>query len=668
MKAKKFTEIFTSLPPEAQQTLVETHLSGLLDQIPRDKSKKILAAASRLQNKYKSIPVLNLRQKRMQISSLFDDLSRDSKTSFIRERSNRDELLGEVVHSLTNWLNDIWSVVYEHNVNYSMAHTCLLFVADALTQLSDTASLGGCKCPLTNLPVEFTLKNKHGKVLKRYSFLGPRNIDRILLWIWRDLFVSLLAKGSERDKKKIPEFLEDIETIMGINALERLLYGGRQNVEDDDEEDDDYEDLDEDLDLDEDYEDEDDEDDHDDMDDDDASDDEYSEHCVCDFHASYWPDNINRARIPLREHVEQRLLTRFRVLPSVRIYDTLMSISQDGFLTQFRVNDILHDIAGDTPDNLVAALDIHIANGQQNAIAKLLKEHAYLLRPRDTVTLQCSVAMLEHSAHNSLSISILEKELDDSLRSIFAAVRSCFCYIDNETHKKELLDILKLRSNSVERQERTSAWIEQVASSSGNGPLHPMAFAAMMMGLPPLPGADDPEEIDLLGFVDLDQHDPDLDDLRDEYRPNLKSRFDGWVHLAQTMKGGPLILAKLYLKAIEMMPWLRGTDIVNEMINRLQERPSKLYVVDALTNLSAFAKVQRKKLNIARNEQARRAKAKAQAQAASTSTTEGAGTSSSVPDRSSAGTPPPPLIPLSPPTSPVIAHFPTVSGGLEDVD
>jgi len=81
--------------------------------------------------------------KRIQISSLFDELLRDSKTSFIKERSNRDELLAEVVHSLTNWLNDIWSVVYEHNINYIAAHTCLLFVADVLTQLSDNSSIGG---------------------------------------------------------------------------------------------------------------------------------------------------------------------------------------------------------------------------------------------------------------------------------------------------------------------------------------------------------------------------------------------------------------------------------------------------------------------------------------------------------------------------------------------
>ena len=62
------------------------------------------------------------------------------------------------------------------------------------------------------------------------SVLGPQNIDRVLLWIWRDLFVSLFSKGSKRDKDKVPEMLEDIETLLGVDGLERLLYGGEAGM------------------------------------------------------------------------------------------------------------------------------------------------------------------------------------------------------------------------------------------------------------------------------------------------------------------------------------------------------------------------------------------------------------------------------------------------------
>lgn len=78
-----------------------------------------------------------------------------------------------------------------------------------------------------NLPIHLELKDKGNKVLKRFSVVGPQNLDRILLWVWRDLFVSLLANGAEGDKKKIPTFLEDIETSLGVGALEKILYGGK---------------------------------------------------------------------------------------------------------------------------------------------------------------------------------------------------------------------------------------------------------------------------------------------------------------------------------------------------------------------------------------------------------------------------------------------------------
>jgi hypothetical protein len=75
---------------------------------------------------------------------LLNELTRDAKMSFIKERSNRDELLAEIIHSLVSWLNDIWSVVYENHVNFLLAHTCLLFVADALVQLAEVSILGQC--------------------------------------------------------------------------------------------------------------------------------------------------------------------------------------------------------------------------------------------------------------------------------------------------------------------------------------------------------------------------------------------------------------------------------------------------------------------------------------------------------------------------------------------
>ena len=78
-----------------------------------------------------------------------------------------------------------------------------------------------------NMPVNVTITNRSGKVVKDFSVLGPHGVERILLWIWRDLFVSLLARGANWDKKKAPQMIESIELALDWTALERMLYGGK---------------------------------------------------------------------------------------------------------------------------------------------------------------------------------------------------------------------------------------------------------------------------------------------------------------------------------------------------------------------------------------------------------------------------------------------------------
>jgi len=287
--------------------------------------------------------------------------------------------------------------------------------------------------------------------------------------------------------------------------------------------------------------------------------------CRCHFHARHWPVYINRARIQLRECVERRLTRIFETTPSLRLYNTLLSISHNVFQTESQLSKKLPEIAGSTPDNLVAALEINISLCDEEIVASLLNSHAYLLRPRDAATLQCAVSILEDSEYHSKCFSILEKELEDSMRAIYATVRSSFSHIEEESNKKELLEILKLPPKSSTRKDRLEQWSEQIISSST---INPMAMAAIMMGLPMFPGTDEGEDTDLLNYVDLDQNDAELDDLREEYQPNLKQRFDGWVQLAQGMAGGPALLAKLYVKVADLMPWLRSFDAATEMISR----------------------------------------------------------------------------------------------------
>lgn len=80
-----------------------------------------------------------------------------------------------------------------------------------------------------NLPIRVTIKDKHGETMTKLRVRGPQNVDKLLLWIWRDLALCMLAKGTKQDKERVSTIIEDLETIYGFPVLERLLRGGKKS-------------------------------------------------------------------------------------------------------------------------------------------------------------------------------------------------------------------------------------------------------------------------------------------------------------------------------------------------------------------------------------------------------------------------------------------------------
>ena len=78
--------------------------------------------------------------------------------------------------------------------------------------------------------IPITLKRKSGKIVKSWHVNGAHNLEEVLHFIWRDLFLSILATGTRRQVEQIPDMLEDIEDVLSWTALERLLYGGRKGT------------------------------------------------------------------------------------------------------------------------------------------------------------------------------------------------------------------------------------------------------------------------------------------------------------------------------------------------------------------------------------------------------------------------------------------------------
>ncbi|TFK53302.1 hypothetical protein OE88DRAFT_1696189 [Heliocybe sulcata] len=631
--SERFLRIYDSLPEDARRRLVEKHLVPLLNAVPPDRCKKSISAALRMQKRYDGIPVLDLKSKKEEVNALLDELERDTKRSFVKGRSIRDELLSEIVDSLTDWLNDIWIVVYEYKVNFEDAHRCLLFAAGVLDHLCNSRGMPSetCKCTFNNMYIHVRLKKRNGRTVKSFSLSGAATLDRVLLWIWRDLLLVMLASEDPRLTGVMPEMLTDIENVVGWQSVERILYGGREGLmpeeapDDSDEEENWLEDI----------------------------DDGSPERCTCSYHADHWPDRLNDQIIPLRQLVQDHLLSLFRITPSLELWNSLLTITTHFDSTKSQLQTHLASIATTSSSTFAAALAIHAVENNDESIVSMLDTHAHLLRPRDAPSYQSAVVSLSRNPlFQTRALQMLEKELLESARTVRAALHGSFSEIDKQANKDEFDNIMKLRHGTDARRERIELWVDAIVTP-GSQPAHPMAFAAMMIGLPLGAAMADADDADPLGYLDVDQGDPDLEDLREEFRPKLKDRFESWINTAGKVKGGNAILPKAYKEILGWMPFLRASDAIDEMIGRLADRPSKHHVCDGMDALAHFVKVQRKKL-------AAKADKQKKGSAASASPL----TSGSNPTSASAAEAAHPAVPPHAPPSP----FAPSTGGLNDVD
>ena len=74
--------------------------------------------------------------------------------------------------------------------------------------------------------ISVIIRQRSGRVVKSFHLTGIQIFDKILLWIWRDLFISFLSVASDHQRQRLPNMLREIEDALGWVALERLLVGG----------------------------------------------------------------------------------------------------------------------------------------------------------------------------------------------------------------------------------------------------------------------------------------------------------------------------------------------------------------------------------------------------------------------------------------------------------
>ncbi|KAK1221591.1 hypothetical protein PQX77_015604 [Marasmius sp. AFHP31] len=675
----RLRETFETLSVDAQKGFLEKELLEILSEEDCEKlSAKLnqgaIASTSGTSKKQPIItptPSLQFRTKRSEISQLLRSLRYPSPPS---ASPYKRELLDEVISSLTSWFEVIWQVVYECKAEFEEAHRCLLFAWGTLAEIKE-------------LDLDFGTIDRRGgsggKTIKHFSgkTLCVRTAERVLFWLWRELFVSLAAYRSKSEhglaKRQVAEMMLDVEEAMGgPRALERILHGGAGDKasnpweydpeDDNDDEWEDESDYNGDYDMDTEEEgctSENDSERHSDTEDDEIGDDDHfvDPACDCTLHASHWSSKINNQRLFLRDIILERLNELFAVSPSTELYDTILSMTPDSpDKTERDLLEVLSRVSCSSSSNFAASLEIYSTMKDTEKIVDLLDTHSHLLRPSDAKAYQQATKALvtppastitsafpdiaslfptlnaNPSSNKSqrdpvykqrLALKIVEAQLGELVHTMRLGIRSCFDKIEEPAKVDELNVIIRLPANSTRRGERIVEWVDSVETSTRGGQLDPMAFAAFMMGLGGAApfgmggmGADEDGAADMIGLLDqMEAHagDEEYIYLNEEYAPDWKERFDGWVEVAgmsalkrvaappspqsddggksvaATALGGQFVLQKLYVKMAEEMPWLKAKDVVEEMVSRLRDRPAKAHVSAALETLGSFAKLQR---------------------------------------------------------------------------
>jgi hypothetical protein len=100
-----------------------------------DKASKIVFAAAQAKRRVEDAPFLDLDRKKEELHALQMEFDRDARRFADTERSRQNEILNEMTRSLTDWLNDIWSVAFEFRTEFKRVHSCLILCAVFLDEM-----------------------------------------------------------------------------------------------------------------------------------------------------------------------------------------------------------------------------------------------------------------------------------------------------------------------------------------------------------------------------------------------------------------------------------------------------------------------------------------------------------------------------------------------------
>jgi hypothetical protein len=285
------------------------------------------------------------------------------------------------------------------------------------------------------------------------------------------------------------------------------------------------------------------------------------------LHADHWPKSANFAINDVRDLVQERLVSYFQISPSLALYRGIKTISTDATTIRRSLLEAAESNALWSSDNFAAALSIFASEDSAETIWKLHTRGVHLLRPRDAPEYQRAVvALANKSTFKSRALKICQEQLLTIAREFRASLCLPFSRLYDAARMAELEAILGQRSLS--RGSNIESWVTAVLTPGPSHP-NPMTFAAMMMGLPVPVAGGELGGVEEFNMLDLEKDkDPDLDDLREEFRPQFKDRFQGWLGATLTIGKPDQVFRAVFSELLVMMPFLRDTEVVDEMLNR----------------------------------------------------------------------------------------------------
>lgn len=188
-------------------------------------ANRVVASARKMAKKAQQIPQIDMAAKRKEIQGLFEELQKESRFASRSSGSEFEALLLEAIESVVEWLNDLWSLGVDFGLDFIRVHSALLTSESILDHVRSLKG-GGCQSALMTIYVPVTIRDKSGKVVKEFNELGVANVESAILWIWRDVFLAMLASKNPVHVKLIPELLAEIDDEIGWSGLERLVLGG----------------------------------------------------------------------------------------------------------------------------------------------------------------------------------------------------------------------------------------------------------------------------------------------------------------------------------------------------------------------------------------------------------------------------------------------------------